>query len=161
MKKNGLVVSLFVLFILCLACSQSVLKSATLQKEVVFEYATFESHPVEIVYDHDNGRVTLRIRFNGDEYYSTVNSDYWLALLKEEVLRLTSTNQPVKLGKSGYIFKFLGGHPVWAPYLTHYVDYNYRCLYFAGNGSINGKTIQAQGDEEIKGWNGYELWRPK
>ncbi len=159
MKKSKLNALLFIFLIPCFACSQNDSDSevVVLQEEVVIEYAMFESHPVEMVYDPNDGRVELRVLFNKDEYSA---SDYkWLAFLKEEVLRLASANQPVVLGKSGYTFEFLGGHPIWAPYTGWYIDYNCKCLYFANSGSIDGQIIQAQGTKEIEGWNGYELWK--
>src|SRR4030042_5542111 len=158
MKKIGLVVSLLVLFISCLACTSRVLKAAK-PPEVVIEYATFEGHPVEMVFDPNDGDVILRLRFSGDDHLFDV-SDKWLAFLKDEVLRLTSADQSVVLGNSEYRLFFLGGHPIWGPYTGWYVEHNYKCLCFAERGSIRRKTIYAYGAGDVKDWNGYKDWEP-
>jgi len=160
MKKSGLSILLLVLVAPCFACSSNVSKATAGQKEVVVEYSTFQNHPVEMVYDPNDGRVELRIRFNGSDS-SLLRDDGYLDFLKQEVLRITSASQPVALGKSGYKFRFLGGHPIWAPYDGMYITQNYSCLSFAEGGSITAdKVIQARGSKEVHGYDGYALWKP-
>jgi len=159
MKKFALSLPL-ILFVFCLACFHSTSSVVTPLEKVVIEYATFENHPVELAFDPNDGRVELRIRYSRDDNSMYLN-DAGLEFLKNEVFRLTSTTQPVRLGASGYTFQFLGGHPIWAPYLGMYLDYHYRCLFFAEGGSITNKSILSHGTKKAEGFNGYALWKPR
>ncbi len=138
-------------------CTSNTVYGAS-QDVLVIEYAKYKGNPVELVYDQNDGSVQLRIRYSGN-YNSVTNDDLALNFLREEALRLSSS-RVIPLGKSGYNFRFLGGHPIWGPYMSIQLDYHYRCLQFAGSGSVTGKTILARGTKIIEGYNGYALWKP-
>jgi hypothetical protein len=138
-------VYLFLTFVLS-ACSQDVEKKEFLEnKETVIKYGKLKGKDVELIYSSHRGRLALRIKTD------SVMGEEELAFMKKEVEFLTSYHkEPVKLGKSDYIFEYGGGYPIWGPYSSHFTSEdgnytNHKCLLFVEGVIIEDKTIKAFG----------------
>lgn len=127
--------------------------------DIVFEYGTFQGHPVELVLapaPNERGRrAILRVKFPPNDANVGIGNDKVLAYLKNEVMRLTATTRPRLLKKSGLYFEYGGGYPIWGPHTILETHASYECLFFAEHAGLFGGFLRAKGTPTIVGFYPY------
>lgn len=125
----------FILGLVLLLCSTN-----ANSEELCIKYKEFQGKTVEMIYDSSDGRLALRIP------QGPGIGEKELSYLKKEVEFLTSRNEPLKLGTSGYIFIFKGGFPIWAPYSAWSSEGHFKCLLFAEKVTVVDNEIHVYGE---------------
>jgi hypothetical protein len=111
--------------------------------EMATPYTNPDGRSFELVFDLRGTKLTLRTP--STNFKPNVGLDPELDMIKMEVIRLTSATTPIKLGDSGYTFRYEGGYPIWGPSMQTVHGKWHQNLLFAEEGKLTGLQITARG----------------
>ena len=123
-------------------------------EEIIIRYGEFWGYPVDLVYDSERKRATLRIYRHAEKF--GLSDDRALEFLIKEVARFT-TGEKVPVGKTGIHFHFKGKGPIWGPHTSTGPGYSAHCLFFAEEVEMKDGVLIGKG--ETGGYDGYKKWR--
>ncbi|PJC01566.1 MAG: hypothetical protein CO073_03315 [Candidatus Komeilibacteria bacterium CG_4_9_14_0_8_um_filter_36_9] len=124
--------------------------------DLVFEYTTYDGRVIEMSYDRLSGCLQLQV-FLENNYVGWEGE--WLEILKEQVSDLTNkVLLPVELENPGYTLHYMGGYPIWGPYMSSSIEKEglYRCLMFSDYVEISGYDIYVWGTATKRPYYPYD-----
>ena len=126
--------------------------------DIVLHYGKYNKYyNVELVVQPDGRTILQVVLTEGD----IVIHDDMLNYLRNEVLHIVCSNEPIPIVNSEYKVLFLYGKPIWGPYGTMGKNYYSSNLYFGKCVAVLDKVIYLVGrSEEEQGVDGYRDWRP-
>jgi hypothetical protein len=134
----------------------------TTEDQIIVTYDEFLGSPVELVYNDRLRRVHIRVDVGpifSDSIWNPQARGMALEYLRDEVLRLTSGDGPIRLGDTDMFFEFESGYPIWGPTQSMGMSRQSQNLHFGEDAYVSENLVRARGRDQIIGYDGYRLWR--